>query len=403
MRHCAGGPASTLLRTKAPQPSGKPASVLQRCDQFVGRTINWLYDHLRCVPRHTPFVLSDTISNRQEFPLLEARSCNPNRFARRVWRRLTQDKPYPLDTRWIRRFRPGILHSHFGYVAVGDCRLHTSLSIPWLVSFYGADVYELGRQADWRDEYARLFEQATLFLALGPEMGARLEALGCPRAKIVVHPLGVDIDALPSRQRLLGRGSPLRILCAGTFREKKGIEYAVRGAAQARRLGVDLHLTLVGDVSGKRGDLATKEAVFREIDRLHMNDVVSHHPFVPFDQLIQIALASHVFVAPSVTSHDGDAEGTPFVIQQMMATGMPVISTVHSDIPFIFGEHRHRLVRERDADAIAAQLACYAAEPEKLVVEGAALRQRIRTAFDVRARAAELSDIYDGVLAGRVL
>jgi colanic acid/amylovoran/stewartan biosynthesis glycosyltransferase WcaL/AmsK/CpsK len=388
------------MRTQPPKSAEKPPCVLQRCDQFVGRTINWLYDHLRCVPRHTPIVLSDTITNRQEFPLLEARSCNQNRFARRLWRRLTQDKPYPLDTLWMRRFRPRILHSHFGYVAVGDYRLHTSLSIPWLVSFYGADVYELGRQAEWRDEYARLFEQASLFLALGPEMGARLEALGCPKAKIVVHPLGVDIDALPSRQRLLERGSPLRILFAGTFREKKGIEYAVRGAAQARRLGVDLHLTLVGDVGGKHGDLETKEAVFREIDRLHMNDVVTHHPFMPFDQLIQIALASHVFVAPSITSHDGDAEGTPFVVQQMMATGMPVISTVHSDIPFLFGEHRHRLIRERDADAIAAQLACYAAEPEKLLAEGAVLRQRIRSAFDVHTRAAALSDIYDGVLVG---
>ena len=47
--------------------------VLQRIEQFVGRTTNWLYDHLRHVPRHEPLVLTDDLANRTEFPLLTAR------------------------------------------------------------------------------------------------------------------------------------------------------------------------------------------------------------------------------------------------------------------------------------------------------------------------------------------
>jgi colanic acid/amylovoran/stewartan biosynthesis glycosyltransferase WcaL/AmsK/CpsK len=378
--------------------SSHPA-VLNSCDQFVGRTMNWLYDHMRCVPRHRPIIFCDHLANRVEFPLLEARRRASWRLTHRVWRRLMGERLYPADRRWLRRSRPALLHSHFGYVAVNDFGLRASLDVPWLVGFYGADVYELGRDQGWRERYASLFEQARLVLALGPEMARALEELGCPPDKIVVHPLGVDVDDIPRRARVLQRGHRLEVLFAGTFREKKGVEYVIDGAAKARRLGVRLHLTLVGDAGGKPGDRETKEAIFREIHRLDMESVVTHYPFVEYARLVEMALASHVFVAPSVTSETGDAEGTPFVLQQMMATEMAVIATAHSDIPYIFGQYAPQLIPERDADAIADRLISYAEEPERLVLDGAALGDHIRATLDVRSCAARLSDIYDAVLS----
>src|SRR4029078_11971010 len=116
--------------------------------------------------------------------------------------------------------------------------------------------------------------------------------------------------------------------------------------AKARKDGMRLHVTLVGDASDKPVDFATKESISRQIRKLGLDDIVSHRPFLTFDELLKLAMQSHVFVAPSVTSEDGDAEGTPFVLQQMMATGMPVIATAHSDIPYIFGPHQHRLIPE---------------------------------------------------------
>jgi colanic acid/amylovoran biosynthesis glycosyltransferase len=375
--------------------------VLQRCDRFVGRTTNWIYDHLRCIPHHAPLVLCDELEHRDEFPLVEARSLNVDHFSRRLWRHFMGERVYPFDGAWLRRRRPALLHSHFGYVALCDFELHRFLDVPWLVSFYGADVYQQGRLEVWREKYCQLFAQVEFVLALGPHMAAQLEFLGCPKEKIFVHPLGVDLEALPSRQRVLHEPASLKILFAGTFREKKGIKYLIQGAARARQRGVRLHVTLVGEASEKPGDSETKEAVFRDINRLGLKDAVTHVPFVRFDTLVRIALESHVFVAPSVTSVDGDAEGTPFVLQQMMATGMPVVATSHSDIPYIFGPHKHHLIPERDSEAIAIRLQQYADEPERLIVDGMALRERIRTAFDVRACAAQLSEIYDAVQAGR--
>jgi colanic acid/amylovoran biosynthesis glycosyltransferase len=369
--------------------------ALQRCNQFVGRTTNWLYDHLRFVPSHSVVVLCDKLRNRQEFPELQA-WCLDWTLTRRAWRRITMNCLYPSERRQLKRLAPSVLHSHFGNAAVADCVLHRSLDVPWVVSFYGADAYA-GCQAERQQRYARLFDQAVRVLALGPVMKERLKRLGCPEQKITIHPLGVDVENLPTEPRILKRDEPLRILFAGTFREKKGIHYVIEAASMARRAGLRFELQLVGDAGGKAEDPKTKEGVFQQIRRLGLEDVVIHRPFLRFHELIALALRSHVFVAPSVTAATGDAEGTPFVLQQMMATGMPVISTIHSDIPYLFGEHSRLLVPERDARAIADRLQHYVDDPDMLVADGTALRDQVRRAFDVRKCAAQLSALYDAI------
>jgi|SRR5690349_3370048 len=371
--------------------------ALQRCDQFVGRTMNWLYDHLRVVPRYELAVFTDQLLNRTEFPELKAREVNPQALGRRVWRRISPKGIYPPDAEALRRLGPAVLHSHFGYVGVNDIALQEYLGVPWLVGFYGADVYQLGRRAEWRQQCKPMFARAAAILALGPYMAGQLEALGCPGQKIHVHALGVDTESLPYRARQLHGQEPLRLLFAGTFREKKGIEYVVESAALARKAGVRLNLHVVAEASSKPGDRETKEAVLQKIKELDLGEAVELHPLMQFTDLLSLALECHIFVAPSVTAADGDAEGTPFVLQQMMATGMASLATLHSDIPFVFGELRSLLVPERDAEALAERIIFYAQNPRALEQDGMALREQITKNFNVRAWATRLSELYDQV------
>jgi colanic acid/amylovoran biosynthesis glycosyltransferase len=140
-----------------------------------------------------------------------------------------------------------VLHSHFGYVAVGDLQLQQTLEIPWVVGFYGADVYQVGRYAEWEGKYAQVFRQASKILALGTVMAHELKKLGCPEEKIVVHALGVDTQSLPWKPRILKAQETLKVLFAGNaFREKKGVRYLIEGAALALSAGVNLELLIVG-------------------------------------------------------------------------------------------------------------------------------------------------------------
>ncbi len=375
-------------------PSAAPVA-LQRIDRFVGRTMNWFYDHMRFVPRHRPVVICDVLENRAEFPELDAILLDPVRLGPRIWNRLNKTSLFPPDASRLRRLQAKVFHSHLGYVATEDRRLVHSLDLPWVVSYYGADVYLLGRDPVWVRNYQWVFKRASKVLSLGPAMSAGLEEIGCPAEKIVIHPLGVDAVALRNQPRVRAPGEPLRILFAGTFREKKGARYLIEAAHVLKTRGVPLTLTLVGDAAGRPGDQQTKEEIFSLLAKYGLESVCTQHKWLSFEKLIDVGLASHVFVVPSVTAEDGDAEGSPAVMGQMMATGMPTVATRHSDIPYTFGPYADRLVPERDPMALVERLQRYYDEPETMTREGLEYRAHILATFDTRICAGALSSVYD--------
>lgn len=359
--------------------------------------MNWMYHHLRRVPRYRPVVMAGALQNRDQYPELEAFATPWQRLGSRVWKRLAGPRPYPPDLARARGYRPVLLHSHFGYVGVADLPLHRALGIPWVVGFYGADVYLHGRDPAWLDRYGPLFERIDLALALGPAMEAELIRMGCPAAKVVIHPLGVDVEDVPHGERWLDPGGTLEILMAGTFREKKGAVYLLQAADLLRRRGVPFRLHLAGDVSERPGDAEARDEILATIARVDLGERLVRYSWLPFNQLMELALRCHVFVAPSVVARDGDAEGTPFVIQQMMLSGMPVVSTLHSDIPYLYGPLADSLVPERNPEAIADRLTGYAEQPDTILRDGAAMRARMLDAFDIRRCGAHLADLYDRV------
>jgi colanic acid/amylovoran biosynthesis glycosyltransferase len=384
-------------------PAGRPAQApvaLHRIDRFVARTMNWAYDHLRHLPRYRPVVMANVLENRAEFPDVDAFAVPWKRLGSRVWRRLAGGRPYPPDVWRIRRLRPVVLQAHFGYFGVESLPLRRALGVPLVVAFHGADVYLHGRDPVWRERYARLFDEVALVLALGPVMRQALVALGCPADRIVIQPLGADPGQVPHAVREPPPGGPLEVLFAGTFREKKGLVYLVEAAALLAARGVPFRLHVVGEPGGRPEDQDTRREVEAALARAGLGDRLVRYPFLEFRRLMELALRCHVFAAPSVTAQDGDSEGVPVVVQQMMLSGMPVVSTRHSDIPFLYGPLAGRLVPERDAAALADRLAEYADRPDLVAGDGGAMRRRILEAFDVRDCAARLAGHYDALLAG---
>lgn len=384
-------------------PSSRPDSgvAVHRCGEFVGRTDNWIHDHLRSLPRYRPLVLADSVQNLDEFPGIETWPWNRETLLRRAWRRLGGPGPYPPDLRRLRAQGPVVLHSHFGYVATDDHGLRRALDVPWVVGFYGADVYELPRRPEWRDRLARIFDEAALVLPLGPAMAARLVEYGCPEEKITVHNFGVDVEGLRFESPVRAPDEPLRVLFAGSFREKKGIPDTIEALHLLVRDGVPVHLELVGEATPKPGDREVEAEVEARIERWGLAGSITRRPLLPFGELIDLARRCHVLVHPSVTAASGDSEGTVFMIQQMMALGIPVVATRHGDIPYTFGPHADRLVPERDPAALAAALRRYVDDPTALEADARMYRTHAEGALDVRIQAGRLADLYDGLTRGR--
>jgi colanic acid/amylovoran biosynthesis glycosyltransferase len=107
-----------------------------------------------------------------------------------------------------------------------------------------------------------------------------------------------------------------------------------------------------------------------------------------------------IFILPSYTSERGDKEGTPMVLMEAQAMGLPVVSTFHAGIPevVIDGEAGF-LIKEKDVDALADRLEYLLAHPELRIEMGKKGRAHIEKNYDVKQEAKELVKLYAEAIA----
>ncbi|MFC1620015.1 glycosyltransferase [Candidatus Neomarinimicrobiota bacterium] len=295
-----------------------------------------------------------------------------------------------------RRHDTQLLHSHFGNIGWADQGAAKRVGIKHVVTFYGRDVNLIPTQDPrWHDRYRELFTSVDLILCEGPFMAQSIAALGCPEEKIAVHHLGVRIDKIAFKPRTWKQGELLRILIASTFREKKGIPYAIEAIGQLQNQP-PMEVTIIGDAKNVQEEQREKEAILQAITKYNLERNVRFLGFQSFGVMLEEAYQHHIFISPSVTASDGDTEGgAPISLIEMAATGMPIISTTHCDIPEVVCHGKSGwLAPERDAEAIAKYLRWWIEHPEGWGSMLSAGRHHIMKHFDARAQGEKLAALY---------
>jgi colanic acid/amylovoran biosynthesis glycosyltransferase len=373
--------------------------VAHGCTPYLFATGSWIYSQLMHLSRHHPIVLTDRTENRDVFPFREVYAYNEIHPLRQAFFCLKRGRlgggrePYFESVLRCREAR--LIHSHFGYVGWWMLEPKRRLGLPMATSFYGADASRLPRDPVWRARYEQLFADGELFLAEGEAMRRTLAELGCPRERIVVQHLGVAVDELPFAVRRPDSSGVVKVLVAATFREKKGIPDALRAVERLWAHRRRLQVTLIGDSMGAPGDEEEKRTILELVGRLE--GVVRWVGFQPYPVFRRSLMDHHLFLSPSCTGRDGDTEGgVPVTLIEAQATGMPVISTRHCDIPEVVvdGSTGH-LSAERDVESIAANLERLITAPQVWEAMGTAARAHIEKEYNVRTQIVRLEGLYD--------
>ncbi len=331
-------------------------------------------------------------------PLYSLGSVDLFRF--KVSKRLGQRWQPALFDKALKKHRPNILHSHFGNMGWYDLPMVERHSLKQVVTFYGLDVNMLPAQHPvWRTRYQELFSSADLFLCEGPYMAGSLVALGCPEEKVRIHRLGVAVEDIDYQPRILKDSDPLRVLIAGAFREKKGIPYALLAVGQLRRKGIDVRVTVIGGSRGFKREEDEKNRIQDALEQYDLHSVTRMLGFQPHDKMMEEAYEHHIFLSPSVTAADGDTEGgAPVTIIEMAASGIPVVSTRHCDIPQVILDGRTGwLAKERDVDGLVTHLRWLLEHPQEWQTFTRQGRQHIEENFDLRTQAHRLGQIYQSL------
>lgn len=299
----------------------------------------------------------------------------------------------------MRQDQIDLIHAHFGRAGFYALPIVRELKVPLVTSFYGYDVSEYPfKYPQWRENYKQLFQRQAYALCLGAVMREKIINLGCPPEKAIIHHLGVDMNRIEFRLRKWEKKTPLRVLIAAAFREKKGIPIALEALG---RLKTDLpiEITIIGDAPNTAAGAREKQLIMSILDRYDLRPVTSIMGDQPYSALIAQAYQHHIFLSPSLTAQDGDMEGTPMVLVDMAASGIPIVSTTHSDIPEII---RHNetgfLAEERSVDQVLGYLRWYAQNPDEWQRITKVGRRYVEQEFDRSIQNQRLAKIYEGLI-----
>ncbi|MBY8976390.1 glycosyltransferase [Rhodobacteraceae bacterium NNCM2] len=292
---------------------------------------------------------------------------------------------YAIALDSMTRGRPHLTLCHFGPMGMIAARLKAMglVDTPILTVFHGYDLTSFlkGRPDGNYDE---LFAAGDCMVPISEHWRELLIDLGAPETKIHVVRLGVDIDAFDFSERARGTNEPLRVISVGRLCDKKGQGILVSAVAELaeRRPDLVIQLDLVGD-GELRGEIENQVADLGLGDRIHLHGAIQNA------EVNRLLKSAHVFALHSVTAENGDKEGIPVSIMEAMATGLPVVSTLHSGIPELVEDGASGLLTpERDVAQCAAALEKLADDPALGVAMGRRGREIIEQKFN-RARQAE--------------
>lgn len=290
-----------------------------------------------------------------------------------------------------------ILHAHFGDAGCHFLELRQKLNIPLVVSFYGADFRYLPNiKPKYKKWYRRLFKEADCFIALGPYGAETLREMGCPAAKIRIGRLGVRVQEIPFFKRDKIKNN-LKLVLAATFTEKKGQIYAIRAFKKTLEECPDMTLTLAGRIHGEKNEY--KKFVLDYIQANNLRERVIVRDAVDYGELYDFLKGFDVLIHPSCHSKLGDCEGTPFALLDAQATGMPILTTNHADIPSeMINGKTGILCPEKNIEELALGIRqFYEMNNEDYSTFAKNARNFVESEFDIRKNAVSIRKIYEEI------
>ena len=382
--------------------------VLHAIDVYLRVSENWIYPQIHCDSEVSSAVLCRNVENLDQFPLRKVPMfLDPPRWSESLGiPRLINSLAFRaghsslVAAVAVRRWKPDLIHAHFGMHGWSLLPLKQRLRIPMITSFYGIDAWALPeRNALWHDRYRELFESGESFIVEGPAMGDRLKAIGCAASKIHTVHIGIDLSALPLSPRKLN--AVPRVLMLGRFTEKKGLIDGLRACVEARRRGGDFLVTIVGDaVSGDKTSASIKAELHKIAASPELNNRVCFAGSVSVAKSRVLMREHDIFLCPSKHARDGDAAGgSPVSLTEAMALGLHCIGTRHCDIPEVI---RHGetglLATSGDIQALAALLAeaIENLEETRMREHG---RKHIEERFSASAQREAFQKIYSVLIA----
>ena len=353
-----------------------------------------VYRQISALRRCRSMVLTQKREEAETFPFapLHLVRHSPWRFLSREWNRHVTHLPWQITSAETRRIlavldreKADVLHIFFGTTAIHLLPLLRNLSIPVVVSFHGADVAGEMRTPSYRPILAEIFNRASAITARSQALADAVKQMGAPEEKI-----SLQRTFLPKTEgcdRLAPIDGRWQLLQAARLVPKKGLITALKVFAKFVQDHPWAHFVIAGE-----GPM--REELQELVRQLGIAGNVSLTGFLSQEALRQKMHESHIYFHPAETVGGSDQEGVPNAMLEAMATGLPVVSTLHGGIPEVVREGVEGfLAKEGDGKALEELLRQCTSHPEKFTAMSQAAQKRVESLFG-REAADQMEEVY---------
>jgi colanic acid/amylovoran biosynthesis glycosyltransferase len=382
--------------------------VASYCTTFLKPEMLHIYRQITGLSRWQTCVVTKERLHEELFPMPAGSvECLPkvrSHFVRRFWLKYIKKEPpivyrgeYGVLAGLLERQAVDLLHVYFGHTGVHLLPFLKRWPKPSVVSFHGMDVQTRVGDPSYEVRLRELLQVATLVLARSESLQQRLLDLGCPTEKLRMNRTGIPLEAYPAEPRQAPLDGAWHLVQACRLIEKKGLDDTLHAFAAFRAVHAAARLTIAGE-GPLRGE------VERLAGELGVADAVRLTGFLSGSALCELYHEAHFFVHPSRLTADQNQEGVPNSMLEAMATGLPVVATLHGGIPeAVRAGVTGVLVAERDREGLADGLLGLAADPKRWEAMGQAAAADMAAHFESKAQIARLEGFYDeAVTRGRV-
>lgn len=304
-----------------------------------------------------------------------------------VRRRPMQGEFDPMAVAWlsglIQQERPHVMHYHTSHAVTLGTLARLGRRGPTTVATRRTS-FPTRRNPLFRLKFSYRLDHV---IAVSGSIKKDMVDAGLPPVHISVVHSGIDLERFRQQadgtefRRELGVGPDELLLgCVGALAPQKGHEHLLRAMAALSPAFPRLHLALLGE--GDRQEYILDEARNLGIgDRVHLAGFREEIP--------EANAAFDVAVLPSVAG-----EGSPAVVKEAMAMGVPVVATRIGGVGEILENDRQGLlVPPDDEAALVEALASLLRDPERRRTLGAAGRSRVE-AFSMEQMIRRTEDVY---------
>lgn len=388
--------------------------VASLCGTFLKPEMQSVYRQITGLKDHRTVVLTEQRTNPGQFPfdpvIVMDKITRPRlrgNFLLRFWYKYVirqwppprpinkEVKPYyPYNLPDIlRREQPALVHVYYGHKAVKYRSMLKAWGGAWIVSFHGVDVAKFFDRPGYAEKMAEVFREAKLVLGRSQSLLDKLESLGCPKHKLRLNPTPIPLDGYPVCAHTTPADGSFRLVQASRLIAKKGLFTTLKAMETVAREFPRAKFILCGDGPDR-------EAFARAVVAAGLQDNIELLGWIGLDELRREFAAAHLFLHPSEMTASEDQEGVPNSMLEAMATGLPVVATVHGGIPeAVCSGEDGLLVAEKDPVALAQAILTLLRDAAMRDRLGAHAAARVRATYGLEASLCLLEAAYAEAIA----